>query len=79
MVLTPDMGRQQKIERSNRLAPWHLGGGFQPFGVLIDHRIDDMDERLVTGQQAMAPRQQIAFEPTLAHLFAEDLHHPAID
>ena len=37
-----------------------------------------MDEGLVAGEKAVAAGEQIAFEPTLAHVFAEHFHHAAI-
>ena len=50
----------------------------QPFGVLVEHRIDDVDERLVAGEEAVPAGQEIAFQPTLALVLAQHLHHPAI-
>lgn len=43
--------------------------------MLIEHRIDDMYERLVAGEETVTTRQQVSFEPTLAHVFAQHLHH----
>ena len=39
----------------------------EPFGVLVDHRVDDVDEGLVAGEEAVAAGEQVAFEPALAH------------
>ena len=39
----------------------------QPFGVLVEHRIDDVNERLVAREEAVPPGQQVAFQPALAH------------
>ena len=38
--------------------------------MLIEHRIHDVDEGLVAGEQAVAASQQIALEPTLTKMFA---------
>ena len=46
--------------------------------MLIEHRIDDVDERLVAREQAMAARQQVALQPALAQVLAQHLHHAAI-
>ena len=43
---------------------------FQPLGMLIEHGIDDVDESLVAGEEAMPAGQQITFEPALAHVLA---------
>ena len=55
-----------------------MTSNFQPLGVLVKHRVDDVDKRLVAGEKAVASRQQIAFQPSLTHMFAEDFHHAAI-
>src|SRR5439155_6437523 len=39
VVLPPDMGGEQVIERGNGPAPGNVAGDFEPFGVLIEHRI----------------------------------------
>ena len=62
------MGRRQGMCRD------HL----QPLGVLVEHRIDDVDERLVAGEEAVPAGQQIAFQPALALVLAEHLHHAAV-
>ena len=50
----------------------------QPLGVLVEHRVDDVDEGLVAGEEAVPAGEQVAFEPALAQVLAEDLHHPAV-
>src|SRR4051812_4966616 len=37
-----------------------------------------MDERLVTGKEAMTAGKEIPLEPPLAHVLAQHLHHAAI-
>ena len=46
--------------------------------MLIEHRVDDMDEGFVAREQTVPPGQQIAFEPALAGMFTEDLHDLAL-
>ena len=78
VILPPDMRRQQIIQRGDRLAPGDLLADLQPLRVLIEHRIDDVDEGLVAGEQAVASGEQIAFEPALAHVLAQHLHDAAV-
>jgi len=39
--------------------------------VLVEHRIDDVDERLIAVEQSVPTGEQIAFEPPLALVLAE--------
>ena len=78
VILLPDVGRQQVVERGDRPAPFDLAGGLQPFGVLVDHRIHHVDEGLVAGEEAVPAGEEVAFQPALAKVFAEHLHHPAV-
>ena len=41
-----------------------------------EHRVHDVDERLVRREEAVPTSEQVAFQPTLAGMLAEDLHHP---
>ena len=50
----------------------------EPLRVLHRHRGGDHGERLVGGEQAVAPGEQVALEPALAEVLAEHLHHPAV-
>ncbi len=45
--------------------------------MLIEHRIHDVDECLVAVEETMPTREQVAFEPALALVLAEHLHHAA--
>ena len=46
--------------------------------MLVEHRIDDVDEGFVAGEEAVPAGEQIAFEPALAHVFAEHFHDAAV-
>jgi hypothetical protein len=46
--------------------------------VLVEHRIYDVDKGFVAREQAVAAGQQVAFEPALAKVFAEHLHHATL-
>ena len=78
VILPPDMRGQQVIQRRDRLAPGDRLADLEPFGVLVEHRIDDVDEGLVAGEKAMAAGQQISFQPALAQMLAQHLHDPAV-
>ena len=42
--------------------------------MLVEHRVDDVDERFVGVEQAVTPGEEIAFEPALALMLAQHLH-----
>ena len=46
-------------------APGDVPRGFQPFRVLVEHRVDDVDEGFVAGEQAVPAGQQVTLQPTL--------------
>ena len=48
------MRRQQIIERGDRTPPGQMPRHLQPFGVLVEHGIHDVDEGLVAGEEAVA-------------------------
>ncbi len=73
------MRGQQIIQRCDPAAPWQLRGHLQPFGMLVEHRIDDVDEGLVAVEQPMPSGQQIPFQPALALMLAEHFQHLATD
>jgi hypothetical protein len=71
MILLPDMGGKQIVQRGDFPPPRQLQRHLQPFGVLAEHRIDDANERLVAVEHPVAPGQQVAFQPPLALVLAE--------
>jgi len=66
VVLQQDMRREQIIKRGDRLALRQYRGQLQPLGVLVEHGIDNVDERFVTVEQAVLAGQQISLEPAFA-------------
>ena len=78
VVLPPDVRAEEVVERGDRPPPGDVVAHLEPLGVLVEHRIDDVDERLVAREEAVPARQQIAFQPALALVLAEHLHHPAV-
>ena len=75
VILAPDMGGQQVVQRGDLAPPRQVRGDLQPLGVLVEHRIDDVDERLVAVEQPVPTGEQIALEPALALVLAEHFHH----
>ena len=78
MRLLPDMGGEQVVQRGDFPPPGQFGGDFQPLGVLVEHRIDDVDKGLVAIEQPMPSGEQIAFEPTFTLMLAEHFHDPSV-
>src|SRR5690348_17784333 len=78
VVLPPYMGSQQVIQRCNWPTPLDVTSNLQPLRVLVEHRVDDVDEGFVTRKEAMTAGQQVAFQPALAHVLAEHLHDAAV-
>jgi hypothetical protein len=79
MVLLPDVGGEQVVQRGDLPPPRQLRGDLEPLGVLVEHRVDNVDERLVAVEQAVPPGQQVAFQPALALVLAEHgVQHPPI-
>ena len=77
VVLAPDVRGEQVVERRDGRAPLDLPGRLQPLGVLVDHRVDEVDERLVAAEDAVPAGQQVALQPALAGVLGEHLHDPA--
>ena len=46
--------------------------------MLVVHRIDDVDERLVRIEESVPAGQQVAFQPAFERVLAEHLHHAAV-
>ena len=78
VVLPPDVRAQQVVERGDGPPPGHVARRLQPLGVLVEHRVDDVDEGLVAAEEAVASGEQVALEPALALVLAQDLHQPAV-
>ena len=76
VILAPDMRGEQIVERcdlDDAMSMWLVT--LSHLACLVQHRVDDVDERLVAVEQAMASGQQIAFEPPLALVLAQHLHY----
>jgi len=75
VILAPDMRGQKVVQRGHLPPPWQARCDLQPFGVLVEHRVNDVDERLVAVEEPVPPRQQVPLEPALALVLAEHFHH----
>ena len=51
---------------------------FQPLGVLIEHRVDDVDEGLIAVDQSMPAAQNVTLEPSFHRVLAEHLHNSTV-
>jgi len=78
MVLAPDVRGEEIVERGDGAAPANAARHLQPFRVLIEHRVHDVNESFVAGEKSVTSGEEIAFEPALAEMFAENFHHAAI-
>ena len=74
MGLLPDVGGEQIIERGDFSPPRQLGCDLQPFGVLVEHGIDDVNKGLV----AVDPTVPTGEEVTFALMLGEHLHDLAV-
>jgi hypothetical protein len=78
VVLSPHVRGEEVVERRYRAAPWNLPSHLQPLRVLVEHRVDDVDEGLVAVEEAVAAGQQVALQPPLAEVLGQDLHHASV-
>ncbi len=78
VVLPPDMAGEQVVQRRDRTPPRDVAGRLQPLRVLVHHRVDDVDERLVAGEEPVPAGEEIPLQPALAQMLREHLHDPAV-
>jgi hypothetical protein len=74
VVLPPDQAADQDVEREHLRPPGQLVALLQPLGVLVEHRVDDVDERLVAVDQAVPAAEDVALQPPFQGVLAEHLH-----
>ena len=73
VVLPPDVRREEVVERRDRPAPRDPRRRLQPLRMLVEHRVDDVDEGLVAVEEAVPAGQQVPLEPALALVLGEHL------
>ena len=69
---------KQVVQRADRTPPRNVIAHLQPLGVLVEHRIDDVDERLVAREEPVPSGEEITFQPALALVLTEHLHYSAV-
>src|SRR6267143_2079785 len=65
VILPPNQASDQEVERRYPGSPGKLVALFQPLGVLIEHRVNNMNERLIAVYKAVATTQDISLQPPL--------------
>ena len=50
MILTPNVAGQQVVQRGDWRPPWNVSAGFYPFGMLVNHGVDDVNEGLIAAK-----------------------------
>ena len=78
VVVAPARRGQQDVEGGDRLPPREVPALIVPLRVLDGHGGRHHRERLVAGEEAVAPGEGVALEPPLAAVLAQHLHHPAV-
>src|ERR671916_434478 len=78
VVVAPGGRGKKDVERCDRLAPGQPYRLLEPLGVLDHHRGGDHAKRLVSRKDTVAAREQVALEPALAQVFAQDFEDPAV-
>ena len=80
VILPPDQRSDEDVDGRHRRAPVEFFLRFlQPFGVLVEHRIDHVHEGFVGGEEAVAAGENVAFEPAFKRVLAEHLHDASRD
>ena len=78
VVLAPDQRGDEQVDGGDGRAPAQFELRFlQPLGVLVEHRVDDVDEGLVAREEAMPSGEHVAFEPAFERVLGEHLHDAA--
>ena len=78
VVLPPNGRGDQKVERGYRSPPRNLVADGQPLGMLVEHRVDDVNKGLIRRKEAMPSREQVAFEPAFESMLRQHFHDPAV-
>ncbi len=78
MILPPDGGGDQQIQRSDGIPPGKVIADLQPFRVLVEHRVDDVDEGFVRREESVATSEQVTFQHSFESVLAQHLHDAAV-
>src|SRR5207248_6433997 len=58
--------------------PGDLARHLEPLRMLVEHRVDDVNERLVAVEETVATGEQVALQPALAEMLGQDLEHASL-
>src|SRR4029077_850330 len=78
MILPPNCGRNQDIQRCDTGTPRQVIADRKPFGVLVEHRIDDMDKRFVRRNKAVSSCEKVALKHAFDRVLTQHLDDSAI-
>ena len=78
VILAPHVRAEQVVERGDRAPPGNAPSHLQPLGVLVEHRVDDVDEGLVAIEEPVPAGEEVALEPALALMLREHFDDPAL-
>src|ERR1700722_1946196 len=80
MILPPHQRSDEKVDRRHGGTPGKLILRLlQPFRVLVEHGIDDMDEGFITGEETVSASENIPLKPAFECVLAEHLHDASGD
>src|ERR1700759_4682311 len=65
VVLPPNMRSAEISKRRDRPPPLDIARDLQPLGMLIKHRIHDVDEGFVTRKKSVPSGEKVSFQPAL--------------
>jgi hypothetical protein len=78
VVLPPDQGGDQEVEGGYLGPPGQLIALFQPLGMLVEHGVDYVDERLIAVDETVPTAQDVTLQPSFHGVLTEHLHDPAL-
>src|SRR5215211_6504990 len=78
VVVTPGGRGQKNVQGCHGLTPREVDRLLEPLGVLDCHGGRDHGEGLVGRVEPVTPAQEVALEPALAQMFAQDLEDPTV-
>ena len=78
VILPPNRRGDQQVQRGDLLTPGQVVADREPFRVLVEHGVDDVDKGFVGGEKAVSPGKQVAFEHALHGVLAEHLDHASV-
>lgn len=78
VVLSPHMACQKDVEAGKFVSPLDFVTHLEPFGMLIEHRADYVNEGLIRVQKPVSTRQEIPFEPSFTLMLRQHFHDSTV-